>query len=148
VKGLKVEGIMSIWNWSSVWRWPQALMLAALISATGAGVRGQDDHKRKVPVLDKLTASSTQQMFNGTVQSVDREHSLLNVNAVKSTNVEVFALKPGIHIASPTGDRLNLDALAPGTSVLIHYQMKKNSRQVKDIVVLEGSTNKETKKSS
>src|SRR6266478_5069208 len=56
-------------------------------------VSAQDEHKRKVPGLEKLSPGYSHQAFTGKVLSLDVQHSLLNVNAVRGSGTEIFALK-------------------------------------------------------
>ena len=97
---------------------------------------GQEERKRKVPVLDKLNSGLSQQAFTGIVQSLDIGHSLLNVNGVQGGATEIFPVKKTLHVAAADGSRLKLETLRPGTNVLIYFEQRGDKRTVKDIVVL------------
>ena len=113
------------------------LVLAA--ACVGGAYAGQEERKRKVPVLDKLNSGPTQQAFTGIIQSLDLGHSLLNVNGVQGGATEIFPVKKTIHVAGADGARLKLETLKPGTNVLIYYEQKGDRRTVKDIVVLRAA---------
>ena len=72
----------------------------------------------------------------GKIQAVDVKKELLNVNTVSGVDTEIFPLKKTVHIATAEGERLSLNSLTPGTSVLIYYEQKGDRRTIKDIIVL------------
>ena len=109
--------------------------------------RAQQEHKRKVPGLDKITSGPAEQAFSGIVQSVDLHHQLLNVNTVQGENTEVFPLRKGVRVATANGGRTKLDQLTPGTNVLIYYEQRGDRRTVKQIVVLGAAPAKDKKAS-
>lgn len=106
----------------------------------------QDQHKRKVPVLDKLTSPTGRQAFSGKVESLDLGHRVLSVHTVEGDNVEIFPFKKGVSVSTADGERLRLEALTPGTNVLVYYEQKSDKRIVKNIVVLNAAPDKVKKK--
>lgn len=108
--------------------------------------RAQEQRRRKVPVLDKITSGPSRQAFSGKVQSLDLERNLLNVNTVQGGNTEIFPVKKGVRVALADGGKLKLTALTPGTNVIIYYEQKGDRRTVKEIVVLMASPSEEKKK--
>jgi hypothetical protein len=111
-----------------------ALALAVPSSPASAGM--QEDHKRKVPIVDKMASGSNRQAFSGKVQSLDLGRKLLNVSTVQGGNTEIFPLGKGVRVATADGGKLKVKALAPGTNVLIYYEQKGDQRTVKEIIVL------------
>ena len=113
-------------------------LAAILVPLTGPTARGQqpDDHKRKVPIVDKITSTNGQEAFSGSIQSVDLKTSLLQVHSTADNTDEYFPLKKTVHVANAGGDRVTLDTLKPGVSVLVYYEQKGDHRAVKEIVVL------------
>jgi hypothetical protein len=123
--------------------WGLALGLAV---SFGLGTAPAQEHKRKVPGLDKITTGGTnQQAFSGKVQSVDLERSLLNVNTVQGGVTEIFPVKKTVHVMTASGDRLRLGTLKPGTNVIVYYEQKGDRRTVKQIVVLAAAPREEKK---
>jgi len=125
------------------------LILGSVLAAfCGPGVaRAQQEHKRKVPGLDKITSGPAEQAFSGIVQSVDLHHQLLNVNTVQGENTEIFPLRKGTRVATANGGRKRLSQLTPGTNVLIYYEQRGDRRTVKQIVVLGAAPAKDKKAS-
>jgi hypothetical protein len=119
----------------------------AVAMLCAAVVTGQEEHKHKVPVIDKIASGSNQQAFSGTVQSLDLKRELLNVNTVQGGNTEIFPIRKGTHVSSADGEKLKLATLTPGTNVLIYYEQKGDRRTVKDIVVLGNAPPKKDTKS-
>jgi len=102
----------------------------------------QADRKRKVPVLDKLTAGPNRQAFSGKVQSLDLTRAVLNVDAVNGGGPEIFPVRKGVKVMTAEGGKLKLEGLTPGTSVIIYYDQKSSRREVKEIVVLGNEAGK------
>jgi hypothetical protein len=126
----------------------RALLVFTLAFLAALGARSaQEDRKHKVPVLDKINSGPSEQAFNGTVQSLDVRHSLLNVNTVQGSDTEIFPIKKSVHVSTATGGKLKLAALTPGTNVLIYYEQKGDRRTVKNIVVLRETPPKKEKQS-
>jgi hypothetical protein len=116
----------------------QVAVLAAILSLLGAATVGaqQDDHKRKVPIVDKITSTNGQEAFSGSIQAVDFKTSLLQVHSTADNTDEYFPLKKTVHVATADGGRVTVDRLKPGISVLVYYEQKGDHRAVKEIVVL------------
>ena len=69
---------------------------------------------------------------------------MLNVNAVRGSGTEIFALKKkSVRVEAANGDRLKLEELQPGTNVIVYYDQRGEQRSVKDIVVLQAAPAKE-----
>jgi hypothetical protein len=115
-----------------------SLALAALLVllALPSLSRAQDDEKKKLPMIDKLSSNVSHQAFSGTIQSLDEKHNILNVNTVTGGNTEIFPVKKNTHVTTADGDKLKLQSLEPGTNVLIYFEQKGDKRTVQTIVVL------------
>jgi hypothetical protein len=101
--------------------------------------KAQEQHKTKVPVLDKITSGGpTHQQFNGIVRSIDLESEVLNVDAIKGNATEIFPIKKKIHVVTADGGKLKLTKLKPGTNVLVNYEQRGDHKTVTGIVVLAG----------
>ncbi len=128
---------------------PAGMILAfALTLAGGPGpARAQEQHKRKVPGLEKINAGLSRQAFTGKVRSLDLGRHLLEVNTVEGGNTEIFPVKKGVPVSLAEGGKLRLTALTPGTDVIIYYEQKGDRRMVKEIVVLVAGSTPDKKKS-
>jgi hypothetical protein len=114
-----------------------ALLLWGLPLCTTLGA--QEEHKPRVPGLDKITSPGvTQQAFMGIVKSLDLESEVLNVDNIDGKSTEFFPIKKKIHVVTADGDKLKLETLKPGTNVLVYYDQKGDRRTVTRIVVLAG----------
>lgn len=123
-----------------------ALVLAILSGLSSAGA--QEQRKRKVPVLDKITAGGpSRQAFSGNIQSLDLKRELLNVNTVQGGNTEIFPVKKGVRVTAADGRKLKVAALTPGTNVIVYYEQKGDRRTVKEIIVLASAAAEDKKKS-
>ncbi len=120
------------------WALRAAKILAIFLAAvTVLGpAKAQEERKRKVPGLDKVTGGSSHLAFSGKIQSLDLQQNVLNVNTVQGHGTEIFPIKKGVHIATADGKKLKLDALIPGTDVIVYYEQKGDRRTVKKIDVL------------
>src|SRR5690348_296495 len=117
-----------------------ALLAFAVSLVTFSPLRAQDDHHHKVPGLDKITSGGPgQSEFNGTVQSLDLQNSVLNVQSLRESNVEIFPIKKTVRVTAADGEKLSLNNLAPGTNVLVYYEQKGDRRSVKGITVLSAA---------
>ena len=127
-----------------------ALVLFAVLLGLCAlePARAQEERKHKVPGLDKITSGAEHQAFSGRIQSLDLQHSILNVNTVQGSDTEVFPIKKTVHVETANGGRLTLNELAPGTSVIIYYDQRGDRRSVRDIIVLQSASGKEKEKKS
>jgi Cu/Ag efflux protein CusF len=114
-----------------------ALLLWSLPCRTTLGA--QEQHKSKVPVIDKITSGGpTHQQFSGIVRSIDLESEILNVDTVKGNVTEIFPVKKKVHVVTADGSKLKLTKLKPGANVLIYYEQKGDHKTVTEIVVLAG----------
>ena len=106
-------------------------------------IKAQEQHKTKVPVLDKITSGGpTHQQFSGIVRSIDLESEVLNVDTIKGNTTEIFPIKKKVHVVTADGGKLKLTKLKPGTSVLINYEQKGDHKIVTEIIVLAGGPEK------
>jgi hypothetical protein len=121
-----------------------ALILLGLPFCTT--IKAQEQHKSKVPVIDKITSGGpTQQAFTGIVKSVDFASEILNVDNINGKSTEIFPLRKKIHVVTADGSKLKLAKLRPGTNVIIYYDQKGDRRAVTQIVVLvSGAVKKKT----
>jgi hypothetical protein len=111
-------------------------MLLIGVAAPRLGA-GQDDHKKKVPVLDKITTvPEGQNEFNGKVQSLDLKNEVLNVQSLHEDDTEIFPIKKTVTVAAANGYRVDISALKPGTNVLVYFDQRGDKRKVKEIVIL------------
>lgn len=125
-----------------------SLALALVMLSLLRPALAQEQHRRKLPVLDKLTSGPTRQAFSGKVQSLDLGRNLLNVNTVEGGNTEIFPVKKGTSVKMADGEKLKITELMPGTHVIIYYEQKGDRRTVREIVVLVSSGGEEKKKST
>ena len=116
----------------------RAIFTIMTLLAGVACLRAQDEHKRKLPVIDKITTTNGQEAFSGAIQSLDLKTSLLLVHSTRDNTDEYFPVKKNVHVATADGQRVPLDKLRPGVSVLVYYEEKGDRRAVKEIVVLGG----------
>lgn len=124
--------------------------MIALAVATAGGLAvssgySQEPHKSKLPGLDKIASGSQRLAFSGNIQSLDAKREILHVNTVQGGTTEVFPVKKGIHVSTVDGSKLKLNALKPGTNVIVYYEQKGEKRTVKEIVVLSSSAGQEKK---
>ena len=106
-------------------------------------LKAQEQHKTKVPVLDKITSGGpSHQQFDGIVRSIDLENEILNVDALKGNATEIFPIRKKVHVVTADGGKLKLTKLKPGTSVLINYEQKGDHKIVTEIIVLAGGPEK------
>jgi hypothetical protein len=106
-------------------------------------VKAQEQHKPKVPVIDKITSGGpSRQQFSGIVRSVDLANEVLNVDNIKGNATEIFPIKNKVHVVTADGEKLKLTKLKPGASVLINYEQKGDRKLVTEIVVLAGGAEK------
>lgn len=109
-----------------------AFLLASPLSA-------QQQPKKKLPIVGKLSNGFQRLAYSGIIQSVDLKQRVLNVRSDKGHDTEIFPLRKDIHIQGFNGEKMKLKALTPGTSILIYYQVRGGERAIKDIIVLESS---------
>lgn len=113
--------------------WGMPLLLIFVFGLPTA--KAQDQHKRKVPIVDKL-AGGNKQAFSGKVETLDMKHHVLELNATESKSLEIFPVKKGISVTSAEGARMNLTQLKPGNNVIIYYEEKGDRRTINNIVLL------------
>ena len=102
-------------------------------------LKAQEQHKSKVPVLDKITSGGpTYQQFDGIVRSIDLESEVLSVDALKGNATEIFPVKKKLHVVTADGGKLKLTKLKPGANVLVNYEQRGDHRTVTEIIVLAG----------
>jgi hypothetical protein len=129
-------------------RWLVGLAILVAMVARSNGARAQDQKKRKIPVVDKITGGNSHQAFSGKVQAVDLKRHVLEVNHAEGTGMEIFPLKSGVPVTSAAGAKLKLDQLKEGTDVIIYYDVKDDRRSIKEIVVLAPGSTENHKKAS
>ena len=99
----------------------------------------QEEHKPKVPGLDRITSGgAVQQAFTGVVKSVDLDSEVMNVDNVNGKSTEIFPLRKKIHVVTADGDKVKLAKLEPGTNVIVYYEQRGEHKVVTQIVVLAG----------
>ena len=124
-----------------------AIVLATAWGLSGSrGSAAQEPHKGKVPGLDKITSGPSRLAFSGNVQSLDEKREILNVNTVQGGTTEVFPVKKGVRVSAANGSKLKLEALKPGTNVIVYYEQKGEKRAVKEIIVLSSGTGQQKNK--
>jgi len=117
------------------------LVLVDLFSSAAVGA--QDQRKPKVPVIDKIASGgSTQQLFIGTVKSVDLDSEVLYVDNINGKSTEIFPIKKKVHVSFADGVKLKLAQLKPGTLVNVYYDQKGDRRTVTAIEVVASSNKK------
>jgi len=142
------------WTAARAWRSLHGAAMALAIALTtvwglsGGSRYAQEPHKSKVPGLDKIASGASRLAFSGNVQSLDKEHDLLHVNTVQGGTTEVFTVKKGIRVSTAKGSKLKLDALTPGTNVIVYYEQKAERRTVKEIVVLSSGGGQDKQKAA
>jgi hypothetical protein len=120
------------------------LLLIVVFGLSSA--QAQDQRRRKVPLVDKLSGGN-HQAFTGKVEALDMERHVLELNATESKSLEIFPIKKGISVTSAEGERMQLSQLKAGTEVIVYYEQKGDRRTVKDIVVLAAREGGKPKKS-
>ena len=123
-----------------------ALIMAVVFGISAA--HAQDQRRRKIPVVDKLTSGSDRQAFSGKLDSMDLKRHVFEVDAIEGKSVEIFPVSKGISVSTAGGERLKLNDLKPGNNVLIYYEQKGDRRTVKQIVVLAVGADEKNKKHS
>jgi hypothetical protein len=123
-----------------------ALGLAAIAGMISADA--QDERRSRVPALGKTAGGPSRQAFSGKVQSVDLKRNLLKVDTVEGGVTEIFPVKKRTPVSMADGTKIELQKLAPGTSVIVYYEQKEDRRSVTEIVVLAASAGEDRKKKS
>ena len=123
---------------------PKSWQLAAVIPAIlllACVALAQQEEKPKIPGLDKIIAANEHLMFTGTVKSVDEKHSVMSIDAEGGTT-EIFPIKHGTHVETADGFRKKLDALSPGTRVMVYYDQRADRRTVTRIELFASESKK------
>jgi len=123
---------------------PKSWQLAAVISAIlllACVALAQQEEKPKIPGLDKIIAANEHLMFTGTVKSVDEKHSVMSIDAEGGTT-EIFPIKHSTHVETADGFRKKLDALSPGTRVMVYYDQRADRRTVTRIELFASESKK------
>jgi hypothetical protein len=123
-----------------------ALTLEVVFGFSSA--HAQDQRRRKIPVVDKLTSGSYRQAFSGKLESIDLQRHVLEVDALEGKGMEIFPVNKGISVSTAGGEKLKLKELKPGNNIIIYYEQKGERRTVKEIVVLAAGADEENKKHS
>ena len=110
--------------------------LTWMLGALSPQAQTTDQHKRRIPVIDKLPTSSGVQAFTGSVKNLDLKGSVLQVTGARDGVDEYFAFKKSVHVSTADGKYATLDSVKRGWNVLVYYQEKDNGPSVKEIVVL------------
>jgi len=114
-----------------------------------ATLEAQEQHKPRVPVIDKITSGGPmEQMFTGVVKSVSLKEQVLNVDSIDGKSTEIFPIRKKVRVVTADGDRVELVDLKPGADVLVYFEQKGDHRKVKQVVVLTGGTAKKKTPSS
>ncbi|HEX5482476.1 MAG TPA: hypothetical protein VFZ08_07595 [Terriglobia bacterium] len=100
----------------------------------------QQNRRNKLPGINKITSSGPgRQAFTGSVQSLDRQHHVLDVSAAKGQSTAIFPIRKNVKVSSIDGQKLKLASLTPGTNVIIYFEQKSGRRTVEQIIVLTPS---------
>lgn len=120
---------------------PPAIILLAFAVGMASTVLFAQSRKSKVPVIGKLVGA-THQAFGGVVRSLDAKKKILNVQRGEAHDIEIFPVKKSTHVTDVSGKMLGLNALRPGTNVMIYYTERNGERKISQIMVLGRKPNK------
>ena len=112
------------------------IALTLMPGALSSPAQTTDQHKRKIPVLDKLPTSSGVQAFTGSVKKLDLKGSVLEVTGARDGVDEYFPFKKSVHVSTADGKYATLDSVKQGWNVLLYYEEKDNGPAIKEIVLL------------
>ena len=112
------------------------LILALMLGTLSSRAQTTDQHKRKIPVIDKLPTGSGVQAFTGSVKNLDLKGSVLQVTGARDGLDEYFPFKKSVHVSTADGRYTTLDSVKRGWNVLVYYEEKQNGPSIKEIVVL------------
>ncbi len=130
-------------NRRSAARQPFVLALAFLCIFGFLGTaRAQEEEKPKVPGLDKIIAANQHLMFTGKIKSIDLDHNTLIVGSVEGSDTEIFPVKHNTKVLTSDGYRKKIDALSPGTQVIVYYDQRSDRRTVTRIDLYTSETKK------
>jgi hypothetical protein len=110
---------------------PRALLALSVIFLFGlsqAAPLYAQQGRSKVPIVGKLSSGNRQQAYSGKVRSLDLKRKILNVNSLHGQDSEIFPIKKNVRVENLGGGKMKLDALTPGTTVLIYYNQKSGER--------------------
>jgi hypothetical protein len=102
----------------------------------------QEEGKPKIPGIDKIIAANEHLAFTGTVKSVDEKHNTLSIASVEGEDTEIFPIKHSTHVETADGFRKKLDALSPGTRVIVYYDQRSDRRTVTRIELFASESKK------
>jgi hypothetical protein len=119
--------------------WRLAVMVAAILLFVGPALAQEE--KPKLPGLDKIIAANEHLMFTGTVKSVDEKHNVLSIDAEGGTT-EIFPIKHSTRVETADGFHKKLDALSPGTRVMVYYDQRADHRMVTRIELFASESKK------
>ena len=117
-----------------------AMAVAAILLLVCAAPAQEE--KPKIPGLDKIISANEHLAFTGAVKSVDEKHNILSVNSVEGGTTEIFPIKHSTHVLTTDGFRKKLDALSPGTHIIVYYDQRADHRSVTRIELLASETKK------
>ncbi len=135
-EGSESAGVRSTIAGGSLPGMTAALMAFCVFALCQAPPLHAQSPKSKVPLVGKLTSTNTRQAYSGKIESLDLKQQILNVNSLHGRESEIFPFKKNVRVESLNGDRMNLKALKPGTTVLIYFNQKSGERTIRNIVVL------------
>jgi len=112
------------------------IILTLMLGALGSQAQTTDQHRRRLPVLDRLPTGSGVMAFTGSVKNLDLKGSVLQVTGARDGVDEYFPFKKSVHVSTADGKYATLDSVKRGWNVLVYYQEKDNGPSIKEIVVL------------
>ncbi len=129
--------------------WAALLALAFLLVAALAveRLRAQEDITSRPPAT-KTRLTTARRAFSGKVESVDLKKKILTVSTVEGSVTEIFPVKKDVPVTAPSGGKLKLKELKPGTNIIVYYLYRDGRRSVNEIMVLAVGSDKNKKKSA
>jgi len=125
-----------------------ALLLGSMLLTLLSPAHAQDERRTKVPIIGKIGGGSNRQAFSGKFQSVDLKRKLLMVDTVEGGSTEYFPVKKNVPVSTARGEKLKVNELKPGTTVIVYYEVRDDRRTVTEIVVLSTGGGEEAKKAN
>jgi len=117
------------------------LTVVSAILLLACSVAAQQEEKPKIPGLDKIISANEHLMFTGIVKSVDEKHNVISIDAEGGTT-EIFPIKHSTRVETADGFHKKLDALAPGTRVMVYYDQRADRRNVTRIELFSSESKK------
>ena len=116
-------------------------LLGALVLGAGAaraGAQTTDQHRRKVPVINRIAPGGGpgQLAFTGAVKSLDLKGSVLEVTGARDGIDEYFPFKKSVRVSTADGKYATLGDVKQGWNVLLYYEEKNNGPSIKEIILL------------